>query len=91
MEKLADGLQKLNEDDLLHVVTMIHDNKSSDTYTKNDVESKWPRHVVSGSSANIGRQMASFMSISTPSQIHSSRACGTSPLPRPNCSASRQT
>lgn len=41
MEKLADGLQKLNEDDLLHVVTMIHDNKSNDTYTKNDVESKW--------------------------------------------------
>ena len=40
MEKLADGLQKLNEDDLLHVVTMVHDNKTSETYTKNDVESK---------------------------------------------------
>ncbi|KAL1592660.1 transcription factor TFIIF complex subunit Tfg3 [Paraconiothyrium brasiliense] len=38
MEKLADGLQKLNEDDLLHVVTLIHDNKSNETYTKNDVE-----------------------------------------------------
>ncbi|KAG9204189.1 hypothetical protein B5807_03289 [Epicoccum nigrum] len=38
MEKLADGLQKLSEDDLLHVVTMIHDNKTSETYTKNDVE-----------------------------------------------------
>ncbi|KAF2643978.1 transcription initiation factor TFIID subunit 14 [Massarina eburnea CBS 473.64] len=38
MEKLADGLQKLTEDDLLHVVTMVHDNKSSETYTKNDVE-----------------------------------------------------
>ncbi|KAF1951255.1 hypothetical protein CC80DRAFT_519569 [Byssothecium circinans] len=38
MEKLADGLQKLSEDDLLHVVTMVHDNKSSETYTKNDVE-----------------------------------------------------
>lgn len=42
MEKLADGLQKLNEDDLLHVVTLIHDNKSNETYTKNDVESESP-------------------------------------------------
>lgn len=41
MEKLADGLQKLSEDDLLHVVTMIHDNKTSETYTKNDVESTY--------------------------------------------------
>jgi len=40
MEKLADGLQKLSEDDLLHVVTMVHDNKTSETYTKNDVESR---------------------------------------------------
>lgn len=39
MEKLADGLQKLSEDDLLQVVTMVHDNKTSETYTKNDVES----------------------------------------------------
>ncbi|OMP87815.1 Transcription initiation factor TFIID subunit 14 [Diplodia seriata] len=38
MEKLADGLQRLGEDDLLQVVQMVHDNKSSDTYTKNDVE-----------------------------------------------------
>jgi transcription initiation factor IIF auxiliary subunit len=40
MEKLADGLQKLGEDDLLQVVTMIHDGKSQETYTRNDVESK---------------------------------------------------
>jgi transcription initiation factor IIF auxiliary subunit len=45
MEKLADGLQKLSEDDLLHVVTMVHDNKTSDTYTKNDVESKFAMDV----------------------------------------------
>jgi transcription initiation factor IIF auxiliary subunit len=38
MEKLAEGLVKLQEDDLLHVVQMIHDNKSEDTYTKNDIE-----------------------------------------------------
>lgn len=40
MEKLAEGLQKLDEDNLLNVVQMIHDHKTSDTYTKNDVESK---------------------------------------------------
>lgn len=38
MEKLAEALQALNEDDLLQVVQMVHDNKSSETYTKNDVE-----------------------------------------------------
>ncbi|KAK2808271.1 hypothetical protein FQN50_004830 [Emmonsiellopsis sp. PD_5] len=38
MDKLADGLQKLGEDDLLRVVQMVHDNKSSDSYTKNDIE-----------------------------------------------------
>lgn len=40
MEKLAEGLERLAEDDLLHVVQMVHDNKSDDTYTKNDVESE---------------------------------------------------
>jgi transcription initiation factor IIF auxiliary subunit len=40
MEKLADGLQKLAEDDLLHVVQLVHDHKSAETYTKNDVESE---------------------------------------------------
>ncbi|KAJ5433056.1 Transcription initiation factor TFIID subunit 14 [Penicillium daleae] len=38
MDKLADGLQKLNEDDLLQVVQMVHDNKSPESYTKNDAE-----------------------------------------------------
>ncbi|TVY51515.1 Transcription initiation factor TFIID subunit 14 [Lachnellula cervina] len=38
MEKLADGLVKLDEEQLLHVVQLIHDNKSDDTYTKNDIE-----------------------------------------------------
>ena len=40
MEKLAEALPQLNEDDLLQVVQLVHDNKSDDTYTKNDVESK---------------------------------------------------
>ncbi|KAK4554380.1 transcription factor TFIIF complex subunit Tfg3 [Recurvomyces mirabilis] len=38
MEKLADALPQLQEDDLLQIVQMIHDNKTDDTYTKNDVE-----------------------------------------------------
>ncbi|KAI9711830.1 MAG: hypothetical protein M1820_001975 [Bogoriella megaspora] len=38
MEKLAEGLQRLTEDDLLQVVQMVHDNKTAETYTKNDVE-----------------------------------------------------
>ena len=40
MEKLADNLQKLGEDDLLQVVEMVHNNKTAETYTKNDVERK---------------------------------------------------
>lgn len=40
MDKLAENLQKLSEDNLLTVVQMIHDNKTDDTYTKNDVDRK---------------------------------------------------
>ena len=40
MEKLAENLQKMGEDDLLVVVQMIHDNKSSESWTKNDVDRK---------------------------------------------------
>jgi len=45
MDKLADGLVKLQEDDLLQVVQMIHDNKSDETYTKNDIERKSTRRI----------------------------------------------
>ncbi|KAG0123613.1 yeats family-domain-containing protein [Tuber indicum] len=38
MEKLAEGLQKLQEEHLLQVVQMVHDNKTPETYIKNDVE-----------------------------------------------------
>lgn len=44
MEKLADNLQRLSEDDLLLVVSMVHENKTPDTYTKNDVERKFFQH-----------------------------------------------
>lgn len=50
MEKLAEALPQLVEDDLLQVVQMVHDNKTDDTYTKNDVESECRRislgHVI---------------------------------------------
>lgn len=38
MDKLAEGLQKLGEDDLLQVVQMVHDNKTEDSWMRNDVE-----------------------------------------------------
>ncbi|KAI1344327.1 transcription initiation factor IIF-like protein [Xylariaceae sp. FL0016] len=37
-EKIADAMTKLDEDALLHVIQMIHDNKTDDTYTNNDLE-----------------------------------------------------
>ncbi|KAK9422183.1 putative NET domain-containing protein [Seiridium unicorne] len=37
-EKMAEGLTKLSEDDLLHVIQLIHDHKTDDTYTKNDMD-----------------------------------------------------
>ena len=40
MDKLADNLQRLQEDDLLQVVQMIHDHKTQESFTKNDVEGK---------------------------------------------------
>lgn len=38
LEKLAEGLQSLDEDDLLGVVQMVTDNKTSEMYIKNDVD-----------------------------------------------------
>lgn len=40
MDKLAEDLQKLTEDNMLTVVQMIHDKKANDTYIKNDVDRK---------------------------------------------------
>ncbi|KAK9447102.1 yeats family-domain-containing protein [Limtongia smithiae] len=38
MEKLAEGLEKLGEDDLLQVVQMVTENRTPEMYIKNDVE-----------------------------------------------------
>lgn len=53
MDKLAEGLQKLNEDDLLQVVQMVHDHKSEDSWMRNDVERRSPLKLVALSCANI--------------------------------------
>ena len=38
MDRLAQGLQKLGEDDLLQIVRLVNENKTSDMYVKNDLE-----------------------------------------------------
>lgn len=47
MEKLAENMQKMTEDDLLLVVQMIHDNKTAETWTKNDVDRKYCIQMLS--------------------------------------------
>ena len=42
MDALAEKLQKLGEDDLLQVVQMVHDQKSEDSWMRNDVDRKLP-------------------------------------------------
>jgi transcription initiation factor TFIID/TFIIF subunit len=77
MEKLADGLVKLNEDDLLHVVQMIHDNKSEDTYTKNDIDRKFSSSRLSTHHLTT-LQRANSTSTFTPYPSRWSRCFGTS-------------
>ncbi|KAK0722580.1 RanBP1 domain-containing protein [Lasiosphaeria miniovina] len=38
VEKMADGLVKLSEEDLLQVIQMIHDNKDDATYIQNNID-----------------------------------------------------
>lgn len=53
MDKLAEGLQKLGEDDLLQVVQLVHDNKTPDSYTKNDYESMYHLSLYKGYSLTL--------------------------------------
>ena len=70
MEKLAENMQKMSEDDLLLVVQMIHDNKTADTWTKNDVDRKCSIYIPTWYyRTNEDPQRASSKWISTPSQI----------------------
>jgi len=38
MDRLAQGLQKLQEEDLLQVVRIVTDHKTPEMYVKNDLE-----------------------------------------------------
>lgn len=38
VEKMAEGLIKLSEDDLLQVIQLIHDGKDDSTYVQNNVD-----------------------------------------------------
>ena len=53
MEKLADSLQRLGEEDLLQVVEMIHNNKTAETYTKNEVERKSTASIINAPPAEL--------------------------------------
>lgn len=43
IEKMADALVKLEEDDLLKVIQLIHDHKNDDTFVQNNVDGETPR------------------------------------------------
>lgn len=40
-EKIAEALEKLEEEDLLRVIQLINENKGPDTYIRSDVEGKF--------------------------------------------------
>ncbi len=83
MEKLAENMQKMTEDDLLLVVQMIHDNKTADTWTKNDVDREHSFHVPAWYvRANELPQRASSKWISTHFQTASYASFGTSRMRR---------
>jgi len=81
MDKLAEGLQKLNEDDLLQVVQMVHDHKSDESWMRNDIEREWldAQDMVTTRQILTGAQKANSTSTSTPYPNPSSRCSGTSP------------
>ena len=72
MDKLADGLQKLGEDDLLQVVQMVHDNKSEDSWMRNDVDREfWPSSSDPQSFLKAPRSGAGlFLASAGPSETH---------------------
>ncbi|EGY19491.1 transcription initiation factor TFIID subunit 14 [Verticillium dahliae VdLs.17] len=41
-EKIADGLGRLEEDDLLRVIQIINDNRTEGMFIKSDVDGEWP-------------------------------------------------
>jgi transcription initiation factor IIF auxiliary subunit len=66
VEKMADALTRLEEDDLLQVIQMIHDHKSDDTYIQNNIDGKCPRFRWNSRSMKVianlsGWKLASFL------------------------------
>lgn len=49
-EKIADALEKLEEEDLLRVIQLINENKTPDTYIRSDVEGESRTSVLLSSS-----------------------------------------
>jgi len=43
MERLAQALHKLGEDDLLQIVRIVNEHKTPEMYVKNDLEGKCPQ------------------------------------------------
>lgn len=41
-EKIAEALEKLDEEDLLRVIQLINENKGPDTYIRSDVDGEFP-------------------------------------------------
>ena len=46
LEKMADAIPRLSEDDLLHVIQLIHDNKNDDTYIMNNPDGTSLNHLT---------------------------------------------
>jgi transcription initiation factor TFIID/TFIIF subunit len=45
-EKIAEAMERLEEEDLLKVIQIIHDYKSADTYIKSDIDGKRPSRIA---------------------------------------------
>jgi transcription initiation factor IIF auxiliary subunit len=46
MDRLAQGLQKLQEDDLLQVVRIVTEHKTPEMYVKNDVDGNFFQRIL---------------------------------------------
>ena len=59
IEKMADGIVKLGEEDLLQVIQLIHDGKDESTYVQNNMDGKFTPESALESSSDC-KQLESF-------------------------------
>lgn len=52
-EKVAEALQKLEEEDLLKVIQMINEGKGPETYIRSDIEGEYSDKTVLASSSPL--------------------------------------